>query len=242
MSFIRQLLGMAPAKGPNSASKTHSQLSPGTSPPSRSSATEAGTRRELLRVVLRNTLNRHGIPTAWIGAEMLLATSRGREPGIHWRLVVKHWDPRLMTHAVALQNALIVRVLAFDPLAASWLMGISWQFSLADESVCPPMPHPGIWTSETRGKEPAESDQAELDGGSGDVIAGPVRIADPAPQADPDADVKADLERLFAIRDEEIKLHSQRQAAGPAEATQPMYLNTEPLPLERQQDPSQRGS
>ena len=235
MSFIRQLLGIPPAKGPNSASRTHSQLSPATSPPSRSSATEAGTRRELLRVVLRNTLNRHGIPTAWIGAEMLLATSRGREPGIHWRLVIKHWDPRLLTHAVALQNALIVRVLAFDPLAAGWLMGISWQFSLADESVCPPMPHPGIWTSEAREQE-AESGAAEPAGGSGDVIAGPVRIADPAPAVDPEADVKADLERLFAVRDAEIKLNSQRQAAGHADKTQPMYLNTEPQPLDR--DPS----
>lgn len=235
MSFIRQLLGMPPGKSPNTASRTHSQLSPATSPPSRSSATEAGTRRELLRVVLRNTLNRHGIPTAWIGAEMLLATSRGREPGIHWRLVIKHWDPRLLTHAVALQNALIVRVLAFDPLAAGWLMGISWQFSLADESVCPPMPHPGIWTSEAR-VEKAPSEAAEPAGGSGDVIAGPVRIADPTPEVDPEADVKADLERLFAVRDAEIQLNSERQAAGPADKTQPMYLNTEPQPLAR--DPS----
>src|SRR5665647_147344 len=148
MSFFRQIFGMSGSKGPNTASRTHSMLSPATSPPSRTAASDSVTRRELLRVVLRNTLNRHGIPTTWIGAEMLLATSRGREPGIHWRLMIRHWDPRLLAHMVALQNALIVRVLAFDPLAANWLMGISWQFSLPDESLCPPMPHPGIWTSD----------------------------------------------------------------------------------------------
>lgn len=230
MSFFTQIFGMPGSKGPNTSSKTHSMLSPATSPPSRSTGSDSTTRRELLRVVLRNTLNRHGIPTTWIGAEMLLATSRGREPGIHWRLVVKHWDPRLLTHAVALQNALIVRVLAFDPLAAGWLMGISWQFSLPDESSCPPMPHPGWWTSEQRPGEP-DSVASELDGGSGDVIAGPVRIgAASIPESDPDADVKSDLERLFAVRDAELELH--RVSAGASEATQPMYLKTEPQPLE----------
>lgn len=228
MSFLRQIFGNT--KGPNTTSKTHSMLSPATSPPSRSTASDSTTRRELLRVVLRNTLNRHGIPTTWIGAEMLLATSRGREPGIHWRLIIRHWDPRLLTHMVALQNALIVRVLAFDPLAANWLMGISWQFSLSDESLCPPMPHPGIWTADERPDEP-DSVVAEVAGGSGDVIAGPVRIGNGrASEADPDADVKADLERLFAVRDAELAMHSG--SAG-TDATQPMYLKTEPQPLEQ---------
>ena len=237
MSFLRQIFGNT--KGPNSTSKTHSMLSPGTLPPSRSAASDSTTRRELLRVVLRNTLNRHGIPTTWIGAEMLLATSRGREPGIHWRLIIRHWDPRLLNHMVALQNALIVRVLAFDPLAAQWLMGISWQFSLPDESLCPPMPHPGIWTAEARPEDP-ESVASELAGGSGDVIAGPVRIGNGAsPKADGDSeedDVKADLQRLFAVRDAELE-QSRRTATDP---TQPMYLNTEPQPLER--NPSGRRS
>lgn len=240
MSFLRQIFGTT--KGPNSTSKTHSMLSPATSPPSKNAASDSTTRRELLRVVLRNTLNRHGIPTTWIGAEMLLATSRGREPGIHWRLIIRHWDPRLLTHTVALQNALIVRVLAFDPLAAQWLMGISWQFSLPDESLCPPMPHPGIWTAEQRPDDP-DSVAAELEGGSGDVIAGPVRIGDTAPPKgqsaaeEEDDDVKADLERLFAVRDAEIELNSRR---GGGDATEPMYLKTEPQPLEP--DPSRRRS
>jgi hypothetical protein len=233
MSFLKQIFGMS-TRGPNSTSKTYSMLSPATSPTSRSTASDSTTRRELLRVVLRNTLNRHGIPSTWIGAEMLLATSRNREPGIHWRLVIRHWDPRLLTHAVALQNALIVRVLAFDPLAAQWLMGISWQFSLPDESLCPPMPHPGTWTSEPRETEDAPRKEAEPSS-YGDVIAGPVRIGTPAPAPTEDDDVKADLERLFAVRDAELELNAQRTGS---DATQPMYLRTEPQPLE--QDPSTR--
>ena len=98
-----------------------------------------------------------------------------------------------------------------------------------------PCPIPG-YGRPRRASTEAESGPAEPAGGSGDVIAGPVRIADPAPEVDPEADVKADLERLFAVRDAEIKLNSQRQAAGHADKTQPMYLNTEPQPLDR--DPS----
>jgi len=232
MSFLKQIFGIS-TRGPSSTSRTHSALSAATSPPSRSSASDSTTRRELLRVVLRNTLNRHGIPTTWIGTEMLLATSRGREPGIHWRLTIRHWDPRLLTHMVALQNALIVRVLAFDPLAAQWLMGISWQFSLPDESLCPPMPHPGLWTSEPREGE-APAPQEAKPSSYGDVIAGPVRISNaPPPAPSEDDEVKADLERLFAVRDAELELNAQRTGS---DKTQPMYLRTEPQPLE--QDPT----
>ncbi len=233
MSFLKQLFGVRTREANSTTSKTHSMLSPATSP-SHSAASNSTTRRELLRVVLRNTLNRHGIPTTWIGAEMLQATSRGREPGIHWRLIIRHWDPRLLMHAVALQNALIVRVLAFDPLAAQWLMGISWQFSLADESLCPPLPHPGTWTSEPHAVEDGKSAAPEPVGGLGDVITGPVRINDPRPTQPPseDDDVKADLERLLAVRDAELELNSRRTGSDP---TQPMYLKTEPQPL--QQDP-----
>ena len=37
----------------------------------------SGARRELLRKALRDTLNLHSIPAAWIGAETLTASSRG---------------------------------------------------------------------------------------------------------------------------------------------------------------------
>ena len=154
----------------------HSQLASGASQHSQSAAAmQSGTRREMLRVVLRDTLNRHGIPTSWVAAETLNATSRTRPPGIHWRLSIKHWDPRLMLHAVALQNALIRRVQTFDPMAETWLMGISWQFALPDETACPPMPHPGLWTADPHPIVPDLVNES-LPGGSADVIAGPIRI------------------------------------------------------------------
>jgi hypothetical protein len=234
MNLFRQIFGFRPPKAANS-SHSHSQVSAATSTQSKGSApSPASTRRELLRVVLRDTLNRHGIPTAWISPEMLLATSRGREPGIHLRLLLRHWDPRLLTHAVALQNSLIVRLLAFDPLASNWLIGISWQFALPDDAVCPPMPHPGWWTAEPRSRQP-EQVQVELAGGSGDVIAGPVRIGappPPIPAQNRSTATRAELEQLLAIRDADVKLNAATSERSGAEPTQPMYLLTQPQPLE----------
>lgn len=174
------------------------------------------TRRELLRVVLRDTLNRHGIPTKWVTAELLTTTSRTGERGIHWRLVVKHWDPRLLEHSVALQNALVKRVLTFDPLAVSWLNGVSWQVALEDESKCPPLPAPPTWTLNHRSAEEAQATP------SGDVIEGPVHIGTDSAQND----VKAELEELLKIRDEDFRRHSGDGKPGSGQ-----FAKTEPAKL-----------
>ena len=133
-----------------------------------------------------------------------------------------------MTHGVAFQNHLIKRVMTFDPMAAEWLMGISWQFALDDEAACPPMPQPGSWTAEPHRIVEPRAAVAPL-GGSGDVIAGPVFIANappPADEADPSS-AKEDLERLFAVRDADLQKH----AAQTFDKTQPMFAPTEPAKL-----------
>jgi hypothetical protein len=234
MSFLRQLFGREDPKAAQ-ASRMFSSFGSDMFQNQKAVAADlAATRRELMRAVLRKTLTRHGIPAAWIGAEMLVASARGREAGMHWRLLVKHWDPRLLTHAVAFQNSLVIRLLGYDPLAADWLMGISWQFALPDEVSCPAMPQAGYWTAEPR---PAAAAILDHPGeASGDVIAGPVRIASPratarprTPEEDERDSVRQDLDLLMAVRDAELQRHAEQ--FGSTEPTQPMYLKTEPQPL-----------
>ena len=233
MGFFSKLFGVAgkPPRAVNSRphSQMHSQLASGFSTHQGQGATPPSTnatRRELLRVVLRDTLNRQGIPAAWLGAETLMATSRTHETGIHWRILVKHWDPRLMEHSVAFQQALIKRVMTFDPMAANWLMGISWQFALPDESVCPPMPHQAIWTAPPP-ERPVIEPAPLVTGGAGDVIAVPVFIADE--DGDSADHTRADLERLMALREADFRSHAN--SLDDDGDGRPMFPATEPAKL-----------
>ncbi|MGE0333126.1 MAG: hypothetical protein AB7P37_20800 [Ramlibacter sp.] len=180
----------------------------------------AATRRELLRVVFRDTLRLHGLPAAWITAELLGCASRDGKQGIHMRLQLRHWEPRLLAHAPALQDSLTARVKLFDPLAIHWFMGISWQFSLADTSGCPPMPATSFWTAPVA---PAPAVQ-EVE----DMLAEPSPLLQSSQPAA--ARRRAELELLLAEGDR--RRGSQHRDGQPGfEATQPAFQATEPAGL-----------
>lgn len=195
-------------------SRLHSQFDASQQAPDTQS-----TRRELLRVVLRDTLHRHGIPAAWIAGEMLSTTSRNGERGVHWRLHIKHWDARLVTHAVALQQALMRRVVTFDPLASKWLSGVSWQFALDDESECPALPHPTSWTTTPK---PAATASASVP--EGGMMIGSVHLGSQAAVARDAAAERADLNDLLAIRDADFRQHAAGGAARTWASTEPAKL------------------
>jgi len=166
-------------------------------------------RKDLLRLVLRDTLQRNGIPTGWIGAEVLRATSRNREPGVHVRFLIREWDTRLLEHGVAIEDNYRKRLLAMDPESPQWLMGISWQFAMEDRSRCPALPHPGWWTSEPH--EAVHGGGATPERGA-DVIEGPVHIGN----------TKADLDQMLADNDAEAE--KGRATSRSFAATQPLKL------------------
>jgi hypothetical protein len=115
-----------------------SRRAPAPSTGSRSSQNEI--RRELIRVALRYTLARHGIPSAWLESQLMLIKKAGRDPGIHVRLLIRHLDPRLLSHGLAFQRSLIKRINTFDPKSMGWLNGVSWQFALAEAAVVADLP------------------------------------------------------------------------------------------------------
>lgn len=195
----------APAGG-----RRASRAGPSTSPASGSTqftasqttqqgAASHAVRRDLLKLVLRETLTRVGIPQHWLAADLLRTTNVRREHGVHVRFLVRHWEPRLLVHGVALEQEFMQRLLVLDPLARDWMMGFSWQFAMADSSNCPPLPHPGAWTAVPAEPEPAAAPETK----PGDIIAGPVVIPQPVDE------VRADLERLLALRDEDLKRHGR---------------------------------
>ena len=172
-------------------------------------------RKDLLKLVLRETLTRNGIPQVWIAADMLRTTSPKREQGVHMRFLVRVWEPRLLEHGPALEREFLQRLLLLDPQAAGWLMGFSWQFTLPDGHVPGALPHPGSWTAP---REPLVRPMSAPETRPGDIIEGPVVLPKGAEE------VRADLERLLAARDEDMKRHAQGHTGDNFAATRPATL------------------
>lgn len=201
------------------------------------------TRRQLVQVLLRDAMRKYGIPPRWINCQMLLVSSRSRGPGMYVRLVVRQWDDRLMKYAYAFQNALMAEITHFEPHAAQWLHGISWQLDVGDTCPDQAMPDKSYWAEPARQAPsttsrpsraapltaalPASAPVAVAAAMAAGVAAATEAPLDqPAPPAMPaaDADAMKDLERLFRIRDQELgQAHASDSAAG-YEATQPSPL------------------
>lgn len=176
---------------PNSTQFEASQMSPGSA---------NSVRKDLLKVALRDMLMRNGIPQSWLSADMLRTSSPRREQGLHVRFLVRRWEPRLMLHGPALEQEFANRLLALDPQSGDWLMGFSWQFAMDDTSACPPLPHPGAWTAPPPAAAQTPQGPATK---PGDIIEGPVVI----PRS-PDS-VRAELEQMLALRDDDVKRQTQ---------------------------------
>jgi hypothetical protein len=218
MGMFDMLLGRKPA---TAAKPRHSRPAPSTqfdSQHTQAGGNSQSVRKDLLRLVLRETLTRNGIPPTWISADLLRTNSPARrETGLHVRFLVRHWDPRLVTYASAFEREFTERLQLLDPLATNWLMGFSWQFTMEDRSACPALPHASTWTTPPPATAPAPLASGEHSS-YGDVIAGPTALEQPRPLDD----VRADLERLLALRDEDMRKHGTAERAYAA--TRPATL------------------
>lgn len=112
-------------------------------------------RRQLVGVLVRDALRRHGIPAGWVECQMLVVSSRSRGPGMYVRLVATHWDQRLMNYAFAFQKSLVADIFRFEPLASQWLHGISWQLEFADSCPYVELPDKLFWQTPAPGAEMA---------------------------------------------------------------------------------------
>lgn len=135
-------------------------------------------RRELVQVVLRDTMRQHGVPSDWIDCRILSVVSRSAMSGMHVHLIVRQGHDRLLTYIPAFQSSFISAIQKFEPKVQDWLLSLSWQFEGISESNYPDMPDPGIWTS---GLAPQTATAADT--------------------SVHDDEVAQDLKALFAIRD-----------------------------------------
>ena len=189
---------------------------------------EAAMRGQLVQVLLRDLVQKSGMQPGWVQCRIQVINSRSRGQGIYVQLVVMHWDERLMKYAFAFQQALRTKILQFEPRAASWLQGIAWQLEVASTCAVTQLPGPEFWQTPTIA--PDSSNQFDIV----PMPANPILFTTPEPVPSPinvpaaiQDDTAQDLERLFAIRDNELAnlAKDDRVPAG--------YENTEPSPLQK---------
>lgn len=102
--------------------------------------------RELVRVVLKDTLRMHGIPAGWISGEVTVAPDKAGGEVLSVQLVVMKWNEALLRFAPAFERQLLLGLDRFDPQIDHSGYVVSWRF--APDCGCPftQMPDPQFWT------------------------------------------------------------------------------------------------
>ncbi len=249
---INKLLGRKPAENakaaaPAAAMSRSERAESRDSPHTIEDNSDNATRRQLVQMMLRDGLRKHGIPAGWVECRILVVNSRSRGQGLYLNLVMRHWDMLLLTYAHAFQQQLLSAIHEFEPQASVWLHGISWELDVGDSCPYLDMPDPSIWLDILASDKPAGRPGATVPRPrakpaappeftpmpvSAAAAPAPVAMAESAPTAavapaapaggEEDADVLRDLERMFAIRDANIK---QQAFADTAPVD---FQNTEP--------------
>ena len=86
-------------------------------------------KRDLLRVVLSNTLKKNGLPPQWIAGEINPMSLPSGELRIEVRLSVQVDEPRLLGYLASFQADFERRLLGIAPDAKQWVSGIVWSLT-----------------------------------------------------------------------------------------------------------------
>lgn len=164
-------------------------------------------RRELVQVILRDTMRKHGIPSDWIECRVLSTVNRSGRQGLHVNFVVRKAHDKLLSYVFAFQDSFERELARYEPRASDWLLSLGWEFQGVAAAEMPD-PH----TFAQSGPAPLVPPLVNPDWKapeSGFGISRPLEQDDEheeaqAVQAEPghaDDDVQRDLAALFAIRD-----------------------------------------
>lgn len=256
MQLIKKMFGRTPGTDPAPGSESAQFRE------SEDSNSESGSRnaprRELVQVVLRDSMRRHGIPSAWIDCRILSVVTRSQRSGMHVQFIVRDGIDRLLTYVPAFQTSFMDEIARFDPRVDDWLFSVSWQFHNMAK-VASLMPDPALWSRPPAGTPLQSTAPAPLP-----ALTPAQPVAAPPPPAAPitrpvaprtptqpnaarpspdvaeaprDEEVLEDLQALYAIRDAALR-QGRLDATGPAgeadfESTHPRGEGDPPAPPRR---------
>lgn len=130
MSLIRKIF----RTGGNGGSDTRppppstTDDSDATSPGKGTSQMRAVARRELIHLILRETMRKHAIPKDWVTARVLSVESRSRKAGVHVQFIVRKGDDQLMSYVHQFQEGFWQEIEKMDATARQWVFSLAWQF------------------------------------------------------------------------------------------------------------------
>jgi len=101
--------------------------------------------RELIRVVLKDTLRLHGIPFGWLACEVIIIARSPGERETNIQLVIMKWNEQLLRYAPALQQQLLHGLDRFEPTVDHSKYIISWRFSPTCGNPFVNMPESKVW-------------------------------------------------------------------------------------------------
>ncbi len=110
-----------------------------------SSTQHSNVRRELIRVVLKDTLRLHGIPFDWLACEVIIIGQANGVEKLHIQLVIMKWKEPLLRYAPALQQQLLLGLDRFDPSVDHSDYIVSWRFSPSCGCPFSHLPEPKFW-------------------------------------------------------------------------------------------------
>lgn len=180
-------------------------------------------RRELVQVILRDTMRKHGIPSDWIECRVLSTVSRSGRPGLHVNFVVKSAHHQMLGYVFAFQASFERELSRFEPRARDWLMSLAWEFQNFKVEKLPdpktfafsgPAPLAELKEANAaRSFEPTHDPHAEEE------------------ERKNEEDVERDLKALFAIRDAALAEATGRPPHGHRDfqVTQPFRDSGKPI-------------
>jgi hypothetical protein len=120
---------------------------------------ENAPRRELVQVVLRDTMRKHGIPSDWMDCRILSVVTRKHQAGMHVQFIVKQGDEQLLAHVHAFQDTFWQELEKFEVHPRKWLFSLAWQFDGTGAAAPGMLAGAGEWDDDT---QPPEQDADEL--------------------------------------------------------------------------------
>ncbi len=124
----------------------------------------ADIQRELVRVVLKDTMRRHGIPFGWLSCDVVtVAHGPDTEQQLQIQLMLMQWHELFLRYAPALEHQLLRGLDRFEPSVDHSKYTFSWRFS--PDCGCPfgVLPPAVVWSHDPAPEPVAEEAPSVLD-------------------------------------------------------------------------------